>query len=159
MRLRKQEHIVDCVPAAFYMVLAQSIEQRYNQKLDWLTYAECIGVEEGHEILWPDRPSPQCFRTVHPMSITEYALMVWNVSFVSFIFPDWMGYDQESAVPVNPMHTADELTKERDAVIIGEKGSMSHAVAWDHREKKFYDPAGFVMDSSPIICHYLFVMG
>ncbi len=123
-----------CVPAAFAMVM------------DW-TLEETLGYlgHDGLQVILENEPEPTCFRSFHPQEFVDLLLEDgYNVTMVE-LHP----HLKHGTKLVNH---ASFLGEDRffktllygNGVIFGAVNGIGHAVAWDSKTHKIYDPRGHI---------------
>ncbi|MFW9874532.1 MAG: hypothetical protein ACFFG0_15610, partial [Candidatus Thorarchaeota archaeon] len=138
MYLQKGTDQIDCMLAAAAMVMdipLAELKERIHH--------------DAFEKIFPNAPEPMCYRGYHIQEIIDQAFLNgWHVMEIQtkpslVCFADG-NKDSEFFIPINDNRIKVYLGN--FSGIIGGilPGITAHAVAWDHKEKKIYDPCGEV---------------
>lgn len=144
MKLLLQHNAWSCLPTAFAMALDVLPKE----------IMECCG-HDGSEIIWPDLPEPRCRRAFSIHEMIDYCLsqLVYPVEIDAN--PSY-GPDDEHLLEIE--NRLDDYTLVRPGVFVGEINGKRHAVAWDYKTQKIFDPDGCQYEKERFNIYSFFVL-
>lgn len=132
MELIRQPNRWSCLGVSFAMALG----------IPYAKVTELVG-HDGSEIIWPELPEPLRRRGFH---IQEMIRVAWMRDYlVTPILAHFVVTpDTVHKLQVTQLDFAQKLLQNHSGVLTGQGIKNNHAIAWDHKTQRIFDPNGLV---------------
>lgn len=133
MILQIQPNEASCLATSVAMVLEMPVKKVF----DWLGH-------DGTEIIWPHLPPPKKYRGFHLQEILKVCLQHNHIICPIYREPYLLSQCDELPYQYSDDDFFNQQLKKHSGILCGtvKKSNKKHAVAWEHKDKIIFDPAG-----------------